>query len=85
MRRITDLATTRRHCWTLRRPSHSATSSRDLGRLRDQFGRGTAARLHLRRSTHRRASVLQIHPAGGPLRCLCADTGTAGPFHAAHL
>lgn len=85
MRGIVDLASPCRHCWTLRRPCHSATSSRDLGRLRDQLGRGTVARLHLWRTTHRRASVLQIHPAGGPLRRLCADTGTASSLHAAHL
>jgi len=45
----------------------SATGSGDAWRLRHQFGGGTIASLHVRRSQDQRASVFQVHTAGRPV------------------
>lgn len=61
-----------------------ATGASDVGRLRHQLGGGAVAGVHVRRAQDQRASVLQVHAAGRPIRRGRAPAGQTGAVHAAH-
>jgi len=61
-----------------------ATSARDVGRLRHQFGCGTFAGVHVRRAQDQRTPVLQVHAAGRSVRRGRTSAGQTGAVHATH-
>lgn len=84
MRRIADLTQARRDGRPLCGARQPAAGARHARRLCDQFGGGTAAGVHVRGAENRCASVLQVHAAGGSVRCECADAGEDGALYAAY-
>lgn len=84
MRGFADFAAPRGHRRALCGPGHAPAGPRDPRRLRDQLGRRAAAGVHLWGALDQRAPVLQVHPAGGPLRRGGAHAGANRALYAAH-